>query len=104
MAWKKGQSGNPSGRPGRVLELMEMARKHCPKAIKRAVEILDSRDEKAAMAAATFLADRGMGKPAQVALDLTMVSDEALIAEVRRRAEAAKPVEARPMEPGALDA
>ena len=94
MPWVKGQSGNPGGRvggrPRRVLELVELARESCDLAIKRAVELLSSQDERVAIAAATFLRDTGMGRPSQAEFDVAALADEALIAEVRRRADAAR--------------
>lgn len=101
MPFEKGKSGNPGGRAKKVLELVEMARKHCDKAIEKASELLDAKTEsgeadgKVVMAAAAFLRDTGMGRPAQVEFDLAQVTDEALRAEILRRAESRKTPEPR---------
>ena len=67
MAFKKGQSGNPGGRPKVVAEVKELARKHTGKAIETLVSIMAN--PKAAPAArvsaANALLDRGYGRPAQ---------------------------------------
>lgn len=92
MTIKKGQSGNPGGETkfarATRLELAALARVHCPRAIERAAGILDSEDERAAMMAATFLCDRGIGKPREAALDLTEASTAELAAELNRRLDA----------------
>jgi Family of unknown function (DUF5681) len=65
--FKKGQSGNPGGRPKVVAEIKELARKHTGKAIETLVSIMAN--PKAAPAArvsaANALLDRGYGRPAQ---------------------------------------
>jgi hypothetical protein len=65
--FKKGQSGNPGGRPKVVAEIKELARAHTGKAIETLVSIMDN--PKAAPAArvsaANALLDRGYGKPPQ---------------------------------------
>ena len=65
--FKKGQSGNPGGRPKVVAEVKELARKHTGKAIETLVSIMAN--PKAAPAArvsaANALLDRGYGRPAQ---------------------------------------
>jgi Family of unknown function (DUF5681) len=65
--FKKGQSGNPGGRPKVVAEVKELARAHTHKAIETLVSIMGN--PKAAPAArvsaANALLDRGYGKPPQ---------------------------------------
>jgi hypothetical protein len=65
--FKKGQSGNPGGRPKVVAEVKELAREHTAEAIQTLVSIMDN--PKAAPAsrvsAANALLDRGYGKPPQ---------------------------------------
>lgn len=109
MATPKGVSGNPRGRPKRspaVLAMVYLAREHVPEAIEVAQRILSSttEDSKTRLAAATFLRDTGIGKPSNVEFDLAQVSDEALAAEVARRAQLRATEEQRGMEAGSLDA
>ena len=92
MTLKKGQSGNPGGeskfaRASR-LQLAALARERCPRAIERAAEILESEDERAAMMAASFLCDRGLGKPREATLELEEVTTAELAAELNRRLDA----------------
>src|SRR5678816_1784552 len=65
--FKKGQSGNPGGRPKVVAEVKELARTHTGAAIETLVSIMSN--PKAAPAArvsaANSLLDRGYGKPPQ---------------------------------------
>jgi hypothetical protein len=64
----KGISGNPSGRPklkGEEREAMELARKYGKRAIRRLAQLMRSKNERVAVAAAQALLDRGFGKPAQ---------------------------------------
>jgi hypothetical protein len=65
-----GHSANPGGRPRVVAELRDLARAHTPDALKRLVELLHSKNEHTALAAARELLDRGYGKPVQ-AVDKT---------------------------------
>jgi hypothetical protein len=64
----KGISGNPSGRPklvGEEREVMELARKYGKRAVRRLAQLMRSKNERVAVAAAQAILDRGFGKPAQ---------------------------------------
>ena len=65
--FKKGQSGNPGGRPKVIAEVKELARAHTAEAIETLASIMT--DPKAVPAArvsaANALLDRGYGKPPQ---------------------------------------
>ena len=65
--FKKGQSGNPGGRPKVVAEVKELAREHTAEAIQTLVSIMsDPKSAPAArVSAANALLDRGYGKPPQ---------------------------------------
>lgn len=65
MAFKKGQSGNPGGRPKAVKEIKALAQQQSKAAIKRLTEWMQSNEPKASVAAAIALLDRGYGKPTQ---------------------------------------
>lgn len=65
MAFQKGQSGNPGGRPKEDAEIKALARAAGPEAIEKLLELLRGDDRRTALAAAQALLDRGYGKPAQ---------------------------------------
>lgn len=65
MAFQKGQSGNPGGRPKEDAEVKSLARATGPEAIDKLVELMRGDDRRTALAAAQALLDRGFGKPAQ---------------------------------------
>jgi HEAT repeat protein len=65
MAFQKGQSGNPGGRPKECAEVKALAREHGAEAIAKLVELMRGEDARVAKAAADALLDRGFGKPAQ---------------------------------------
>ena len=65
MAFKKGQSGNPGGRPKADVAVQDEARKHTVQAIKTLVACLNAKAENTRVAAATALLDRAWGKPTQ---------------------------------------
>jgi len=61
--FKKGQSGNPSGRPKKQHDITELAREGSVEAIKKLVKLVQSDDDKIALAAANAVLDRAFGKP-----------------------------------------
>ena len=65
--WKKGQSGNPGGRPKVIAEVKELARAHTGEAIQTLVSIMTNAKAAPAarVSAANALLDRGYGKPLQ---------------------------------------
>ena len=65
--FKKGQSGNPGGRPKVVAEVKELARAHTGEAIETLVSIMTNPKSAPAarVSAANALLDRGYGKPPQ---------------------------------------
>ncbi len=65
MAFKKGQSGNASGRPKESGLLRGLARKHGSEAIEKLVELMRGDDQRLALQACQSLLDRGYGKAAQ---------------------------------------
>ena len=65
MAWKKGQSGNPGGRPKAEKEVVEAARAAGPRAVAVLTELLEDPDKRIRIEASKALLDRGFGRPAQ---------------------------------------
>ena len=67
MPFKKGQSGNPGGRPKVIAEVKELAREHTGAAIETLVSIMTNPKSAPAarVSAANSLLDRGYGKPPQ---------------------------------------
>lgn len=63
--FRKGQSGNPGGRPKECAEVKALAREHGAEAIAKLVELMRGEDLRTAKAAADSLLDRGYGKPGQ---------------------------------------
>lgn len=60
-----GHTANPSGRPRVVEEIKELARAHVPAAFAKICALVDSDDERTALAAATEILNRAYGKPTQ---------------------------------------
>ena len=67
MAWKKGQSGNPSGRPKTDPELEALLKTYCADAISTLYKIATNpkSQDRARVMAANSILDRGLGKPIQ---------------------------------------
>jgi hypothetical protein len=78
---KGAPSLNPRGRPRAGLELAECICEHVPPAalVARAIELVKSKDERVAIAALAFLADRGwIRPPVHVDLDASVSTTPAL--------------------------
>jgi len=65
MPYVKGQSGNPTGRKKIAPEIRELVDKNTERAIRRICKLIDSDDERVALSAAVYIADRALGKPSQ---------------------------------------
>jgi hypothetical protein len=63
--WRKGFSGNPSGRRKEEGPVRDLARRYTVRAIRRLAQLMASNNERVAVIAAQALLDRGWGKPAQ---------------------------------------
>jgi hypothetical protein len=65
--FKKGQSGNPGGRPKIFTEVKQAAREHTEAAIETLVGVVNNEEAPTAarVAAANAILDRGWGKPGQ---------------------------------------
>ena len=78
MAFKKGKSGNPGGRPKETHDVKLLAREHTAEAIERLVEWMRSDNAKASVSACNAILNRGYGTPAQ-SMELTGKDGDALI-------------------------
>lgn len=65
MPFKKGESGNPGGRPKEEREVLELARSKSRRAVERLTEWMESDNAKASVSAANAILDRAFGKPTQ---------------------------------------
>jgi hypothetical protein len=65
MAFEKGKSGNPTGRPKENAEIKALALEKAPMAFQKILDLMDGDDPKISMAAAQEVLNRALGKPAQ---------------------------------------
>ena len=75
MAFVKGQSGNPSGRPGVPAEIREKLRAAAPQAIDLLINICtdEKKPDKVRMECAQYLLDRAYGKaPQSMSIDASV--------------------------------
>jgi hypothetical protein len=76
MKFRKGQSGNPGGRPKVLAELQELARCHAPEAIAELGRLaLKAKSETARISAIRELLDRGFGRSRQ-SMEITTEPDD----------------------------
>jgi hypothetical protein len=84
--FKKGESGNPGGRPKLPAEVKEAFQAKASNALAVLVRCLESDDDRIAMLAAQAILDRGYGRPPQT-IDANINEDS----NVRYYAEVPKP-------------
>jgi hypothetical protein len=78
LKFRKGQSGNPGGRPKVLGEVQELARQYAPTVIVELARLaLRAKSETARIAAIRELLDRGYGRPRQV-MEVSIPADNAL--------------------------
>ena len=78
MKFRKGQSGNPGGRPKVLGEVQELARQYAPQAIVELARLaVKAKNENARIAAIRELLDRGYGRPRQV-MEVSVPADNPL--------------------------
>lgn len=67
--WKKGQSGNPSGRPKEVEYVKKIAREGSERAIRRLLELVEDDDPRVATVAAKEVLTWAFGSPGKQSND-----------------------------------
>ncbi|MFQ5753442.1 MAG: DUF5681 domain-containing protein [bacterium] len=87
--FKKGQCGNPGGRPKAIQNVLELAREHSEEALITLIEIMQNENEKAStrISAASEILNRAIGRPTH-SLDLLEEGNRGLkLAEVGQTRE-----------------
>ena len=99
MKFRKGQSGNPGGRPKVLGDVQELARQHAPAVIVELARLaLKAKSETARIAAIRELLDRGYGRPRQ-GLEVSIPSVDPLqllLDEIDARSRVEPPVSHTP--------
>jgi hypothetical protein len=99
LKFRKGQSGNPGGRPKVLGEVQELARQYAPRAIVELARLaLKAKNETARIAAIRELLDRGYGRPRQV-MEVSLPADnplQLLLDEIDARSRIEPPVSHTP--------
>jgi hypothetical protein len=68
--WQPGTSGNPGGLPPVIRAVRLLASERAPRAVQRLAELLESTDDRIALAAAIALLDRAGVTPLQIDVQL----------------------------------
>lgn len=93
--WQAGKSGNPGGLPPVIRAVRLLAAERAPRAVQRLAELMESADDRIALAAAVALLDRAGVTPLEIQVQLgsrmPLLDDELVVpemdeAEVRRLA------------------
>lgn len=93
--WQAGKSGNPGGLPPVIRAVRLLAAERAPRAVQRLAELVESTDDRIALAAAIALLDRAGVTPLEIQVQLAsrmpLLDDELVVpemdeAEVRRLA------------------
>jgi hypothetical protein len=88
-----GFTANPIGRPRVVDEIKQLARQHAPAAFQRICELVESKDERIALAASQAILDRAYGRPVQaVQSEVTKLDMNQLFLEAAKAASAEEKV------------
>jgi hypothetical protein len=88
--FKKGESGNPGGRPKLPADIREAFKARAPEALEVLTRCLHSDDDRIAMMAAQAILDRAYGKPHQTqSIDANISEGSVRYVEVPRKAESA---------------
>jgi len=86
MPFVKGESGNPKGRPKVPWSIKQLAKDNSERALRKIIELIDSKDEKVALMASIHVLDRGYGKPEQ-RVDADIVHRFAEVPQVMEKAQ-----------------